>query len=56
MNGGIFIEEKHFTTEGKTKMFIPDAIIELKKRAIKGKSKTSSKQNKLAVNQQLGII
>ena len=57
MNSGIFIEGKHFIKEGKTKVFIPDAIITLKKSGIKGKRKTSSKQDTLdAVNQQLGII
>ena len=57
MNNGIFIEGKHFIKDGGNKVFIPDAIIELKKSGIKGKRKTSSKQDTLdAVNQQLGII
>jgi len=57
MNSGIFIEGKHFIKEGKTKVFIPDAIIELKRSGVKGKRKTSSKQDTLdAVNQQLGIM
>jgi len=57
MVGGVFIEGEHFEREGKAKVFIPDAIIKLKKSGIKGKRKISSKQNKLdAVNQQLGII
>ncbi len=55
-NGTVF-EGKHFIKEGKNKVFIPDAIVELKKSGIKGKRKTSSKQDKLdAVNKQLGII
>jgi len=57
MNSGVFIEGIHFIKEGKTKVFIPDAIIELKKSGVKGKRKTSSKQDTLdSVNQQLGII
>ena len=57
MNSGVFIEGKHFIKDGNTKVFIPDAIIELKKIGIKGKRKTFSKQDTLdAVNQQLGII
>jgi len=57
MKKGVFIEGYHFTIEKKSKVFIPDTIIELKKSGIKGKRKTSSKQDKLdAVNLQLGII
>jgi len=54
---GLFIEGKHYVKEGKIKVFIPNAIIELKKSGVKGKRKTSTKQDKLdAVNLQLGII
>jgi len=54
---GVFIEGYHFTIEKKSKVFIPDAIIELKKSGIKGKRKARTKQDELdAVNQQLGII
>lgn len=57
MNSGVFIEGKHFIRNGNTKVFIPDAIIELKKSGIKGRRKTSSKQDTLdAVNKQLGMI
>ena len=57
MKDGVFVEGHHFIKEGKTKSFIPDAIIELKKSGIKGKRKTSIKQDKLdAVNLQLGMI
>ena len=57
MNSGIFIEGKHFIKEGNNKVFIQNEIIELKKSGIKGKRKTSTKQDKLdAVNKQLGII
>ncbi len=57
MKDGIFIEGKHFIKEGKAKVFIPDAVIELKKSGVKGKRKTSTKQDTLdAVNLQLGII
>ena len=54
---GIFIEGIHFTKEGRVKIFIADAIIELKKSGVKGKRRTSTKQDQLdAVNLQLGII
>jgi hypothetical protein len=54
---GIFIEGKHFIKKEKEKVFIQDAIIELKKSGIKGKRKASTKQDKLdAINLQLGII
>ena len=57
MNSGIFIQGEHFIKEGKTKVFIPDTIIQLKKSGVKGKRKTSTKQDTLdAVNQKLGII
>jgi len=57
MKNGTFIEGKHFIKEERRKIFIPDAIIALKKSGIKGKRKRSKKQDKLdAVNQQLGII
>lgn len=57
MNNGIFIEGEHFIKEGVSKVFIPDAIIALKKCGIKGKRKRSSKQDKLdAVNKKLGIM
>lgn len=57
LKNGTFVEGKHFIKEEKNKVFIPDAIVELKKSGIKGKRKTSIKQDKLdAVNKQLGII
>jgi len=57
MKNGVFVEGQHFIMEGKTKVFIPDEIIELKKRGVKGKRKFSTKQDKLdAINLQLGII
>jgi len=57
MKMGVFIEGYHFTIEKKSKVFIPEAIIELKKQGVKGKRKRSSKQDTLdTVNQQLGII
>ena len=57
MKNGVFVEGKHFIKEGRTKVFVPDAIIELKKSGIKGKRKTSKKQDKLdAVNLKLGIM
>ena len=57
MKDGVFVEGQHFIKKGKTKVFIPDGIIELKKSGVKGKRKRSSKQDKLdAVNLQLGII
>lgn len=53
----IFIEGLHFLKEKNKRIFIPDAIVRLKKSGIKGKRKTSSKQDKLdAINQHLGII
>ncbi len=57
MKNGVFVEGQHFIKEGKTRVFIPDAVIELKKSGVKGKRKTSTKQDKLdAVNLRLGII
>ena len=57
MQDGVFVKGQHFTIEGKTKVFIPNAVIELKKTGIKGKRKRSTKQDQLdAVNLQLGII
>jgi len=54
---GILVEGKHFIKKAKRKVFIPDAVIELKKSGIKGKRHASSKQDTLdAVNLQLGII
>ena len=54
---GIFIEGQHYVKEGTTKVFIANAIIELKKSGVKGKRKKSTKQDTLdAVNLQLGII
>jgi len=54
---GVLIEGKHFIRKGKSKVFIPDAIIELKRSGIKGKRKASSKQHTLeVVNLHLGII
>ena len=54
---GIFVEGQHYVKEGTTKVFIANAIIELKKSGVKGKRKRSTKQDKLdAVNLQLGII
>lgn len=57
IKNGTFIEGEHYIKEGPTKVFIPDAIIALKKSGVKGKRKTSNKQDTLdAVNRQLGII
>ena len=54
---GIFIEGQHYVKEGTRRVFIPNAIIELKKSGVKGKRKRSTRQDKLdAVKQQLGII
>ncbi len=53
----VFIQGVHYITEEKRRLFIPDAIIALKKSGIKGKRKRSSKQDKLdAVNKKLGIM
>ena len=53
----MFIEGVHFVKAGRTRVFIPDEIIKLKKYGIKGKRKSSNKQDVLdAVNLQLGTI
>lgn len=57
MRDGIFVEGLHFAKEKNKRIFFPDAIVRLKKSGVKGKRKTSSKQDKLdAINQHLGII
>ncbi|MFT7005130.1 MAG: hypothetical protein ACJAWW_002499 [Sulfurimonas sp.] len=54
---GVFVEGTHFVKVARTRIFIPDEIIKLKKIGIKGKRKSSNKQDKLdAVSLQLGII
>jgi len=54
---GILSENIHYIKKGKNRIFIPDEIIKLKKSGIKGKRKTSRKQDQLdAVNKTLGII
>lgn len=57
LKDGVFIEGIHFVKDGKTRVFIPDEIVKLKKSGVKGKRKSSNKQDKLeAVNLQLGIM
>ena len=54
---GVFVEGIHFIKENRKRIFIPEEIIKLKKSGIKGKRKSSNKQDKLeAVNLQLGIM
>ena len=54
---GVFVEGIHFIKEERKRIFVPEEIIKLKKGGIKGKRKSSKKQEKLeAVNLQLGII
>jgi len=53
----IFIEGIHFVKNERKRIFVPEEIIKLKKCGIKGKRKSSNKQDKLeAVNIQLGIM
>lgn len=57
LKDGVFVEGIHFVKDGKTRVFVPDEIVKLKKSGIKGKRKSSTKQDKLeAVNLQLGIM
>lgn len=54
----LIVEGKHFTFEGKRRVFIPEAVIHLKKCGIKGKRSTVSKQN-LEINSlknKLGLV
>ena len=54
---GVFVEGIHFIKENRKRIFIPEEIIKLKKSGIKGRRKSSNKQDKLeAVNLQLGIM
>lgn len=53
----IFVEGVHFVKEERKRVFVPEEIIKLKKGGIKGKRKSSNKQDTLeAVKLQLGII
>lgn len=57
LKDGVFVEGIHFVKDGKTRVFIPDEIVKLKKSGVKGRRKSSNKQDKLeAVNLQLGIM
>lgn len=57
LKNGIFIEGIHFIKEGNKRIFIPDAVIRLKKSGVKGKKISSAKQDKIdAINKQLGMI
>jgi len=54
---GVLLDGIHYFKDGKVRIFIPSEIVKLKKSGIKGKRKTSNKQDKLeAVNLQLGIM
>lgn len=51
-------EGVHYDKDGNKKVFIPDAIVKLKKVGVKGKRKTSEEDQATleAVNAKLGII
>ena len=47
----------HYTKDERKKIFVPEEIVKLKESGIKGRRKSSNKQDKLeAVNLQLGIM
>jgi len=57
LKDGVLIEGIHFIKDGRNRLFMPDEIVKLKKSGVKGKRKSSNKQDKLeAINLQLGII
>lgn len=57
LSDGVFIEGVHFVKNGKTRVFVPEEIIKLKKSGVKGKRKMFSKQDEIdTINQHLGII
>ncbi len=57
LKDGVFVEGIHFVKNDRTREFVPEEIIKLKKSGVKGRRKSSNKQEKLdAVNLQLGII
>ena len=54
----IFVQGKHYIKKGNKRIFLPEAIIKLKKSGVKGRHKKSHEDTaKLeAVNANLGII
>ncbi len=57
LENGVFVQGIHYIKNGKNRVFIPEEIIKLKQSGIKGKRKSSTKQEQIeAVNLQLGII
>ncbi len=57
LENGVFMEGAHYVKDGKSRVFVPEEIIKLKRSGIKGKRKSSTIQDQIeAVNIQLGII
>ena len=57
MKDGVFVEGYHYYIQDRKKVFVPDAIIELKNSGVKGKRKVDTKQDKVnSIKAQLGMI
>lgn len=58
LSKGHIVEGKHFTFEGKRRVFIAEAVIQLKKSGVKGKRSILSKE-KVEINSlknKLGLV